>query len=104
MSLKVIAIGAAILAGVSLAPAASAQSWGIYVGSGYPTYRQYDPYYADRRAEWLARQRWEQRERWERRERWEQHERWEHEQARRYWERERWEHRRDWRRDDDDDE
>lgn len=98
MSLKVIAIGAAVLAGVSLAPAASAQSWGIYVGSGYPTYRQYDPYYADRRAEWLARQRWERRERWE------QHERWEHEQARRYWERERWEHRRDWRRDDDDDE
>ncbi|WP_157217683.1 hypothetical protein [Flavisphingomonas formosensis] len=102
--LKTFAIPAALglAAAAALLPTtASAQSYGVYVGSGYPGYGYggrgyyapgYDPYgyYDDRRAAWIAHERWEQRRRWE------------SDRARRHWEHERWEHRY-WHGDDDDD-
>lgn len=111
-------IAPAVLGAVAVATfspvAASAQSFGVYVGTGGPGY--YDSGYGDRgyyydrdarREAWIAHERWEQRERWERdqarRAYWE-HRRLEDQQRRHYWNHERWEHRRDhddWNEDDD---
>lgn len=72
------ALGA--IAAAALAPAtASAQSFGVYVGSDYPRYDR-----DERREAWIAHERWEQRARWE-----------QEQDRRRYWARERWENDRD---------
>ena len=81
--------------------AASAQSFGFYVGSGYPAYYDEDA----RRDAWIGHERWQARQRWEREEarrRYWAHERWEQERAERAWNHERWERRHDWDEDDDD--
>lgn len=106
-----LAAGGVVIAGFMPA-AASAQSFGIYVGTGNPGY--YDPHYAypryydpdARRDAWIAHERWEQRERWEREQRarrayW-RHERWEENQMRRAWHQRQWQDRREWDDDDDD--
>lgn len=74
-------------AGVTIPGAASAQSFGFSVSSGYPPPQYYDPgyapgYYVPAYPEY--------------RRDWRDHERWEREEARRrYWQRERWEERQD---------
>jgi hypothetical protein len=85
--------------GVIAASPASAQSFGVYVGSGYPAPgyyepRYYDPYAYDyqRRAAWAEHERWQARQRWER-----------EEARRRYWEQRRHEHRWHGHHDDDGD-
>jgi hypothetical protein len=93
----------AVLAAAFAPTIASAQSFGVYVGSGNPGYYDDD----ERREAWVAHERHEQLERWEqeqaRRQYW-QHQRWERDhEARRDWDRDRWEHRHD-RQDENDDE
>lgn len=85
----------------AIATPANAQNFGVYVGSGYPTYDNYGhgpygyyrapAYDGERREAWMAHERWEQRRRWE-----------SEEARRRYWQHERWEHRGDWHEGDDD--
>ncbi len=91
----------AVVATAFVPSIASAQSFGIYVGSGTPRYYDDD----ERREAWIAHERHEQRERWEqeqaRRQYW-QRERWEREnEARRNWGGYQWQHRGDWHDDDD---
>ena len=107
-------IAPAVLGAVAVAAfspvAASAQSFGVYVGTGGPGY--YDSGYGDRgyyydrdarRDAWIAR---EQRERWERqqeaRRNYWAREQWQYNRERGGWRGERWDHDRRWRRDRDD--
>ena len=78
--------------------AASAQSFGFYIGSGYPGYDDEDA----RRDAGIAHERWEERERADARRRSWAPERCEQERAERAWNHERWERRHDWDEDDDD--
>lgn len=81
-------------AGVAVPSAASAQSFGFSVSSGYPPPQYYDPGYGPGNYAPVYP---------EYRRDWRDHERWEREEARRrYWQRERWESsaRRDYRRDE----
>lgn len=94
----------AVLAGSAFATipsVASAQSWGVYVGSDSPYddrgyYNQgynYDrSYYQDRDGGYYRHDDWRDRR-----------ERWERERARRYWMQRRWEREHRWHRDNDDD-
>lgn len=83
----------------SIPTTASAQRYGVYIGSGNRDYYDDD----GRRDAWVAHERHERWEQEQARRRYWEHERWEREHARRNWDGDRWEHRRYEDRDDRDD-